>query len=120
MKVKVLEVLEWVFSILLAVGLCLACTLNLAPETPVSKFLIIYGIIFFMILGGAFGLAVCKDPHYYLGMAYGAWYAIVNNVRILFAQDLEAYMFRQNSLVNRYYLLYDEGIERYDTKHNYH
>ena len=112
---KVFKILEIIFGLFIVFSLCAACCLEVPIDSPI--FFAIYGTIILMMVVGGLGWQFCQHPYYYLGIAYAAIYSIVNNIRILFVHNRAAYAFRENRLLDRYYIFYDEGIERYDSKH---
>lgn len=107
------KVIKFISGLLIVLGICL-CFFEVPSEDSAFK---LYSLFVFMVLLGCAGLKISTDPHFFFRIIYGFGYSIVNNIRIRFTYNRFAYKFRENSLIDRYFTLYDEGVDIYEGKH---
>lgn len=105
----VIKFIGIISSILLSIGLCGACSIELSNEAPVSMFLEVYGGLIIIVVIGVFGLKVAHRPNYYFSLIYAIYHAIVNTFYIT-AHKANKHL----TIVEQFREFFNEGLDVYD------
>lgn len=111
------KVIKGISIVIVSIGFAYVLSLQVPKFAGFAVFQMYLPALVMLFIGGI-GLKICDRWNSFCKSLYAGYYSIVNNIYTTFGNDVESKEYkRYSTFKERFEILYDEGLFKYESKH---